>query len=314
MSQTADPILSALLITPDTGARLHETLRHLAAQTVCRQIELVLLYPPGAQLGLTAAELEPFHSVRHVELGAGFTSGSAFAAGALAAQAPIVVSCEDHSYPQPGWAEALLAAHDDGWAAVGPAVRNGNPQKLVSWADMFVCFGEWIEPASSGVREHIPQHNSSYRRELLVSLQPRLPDFYAAEGLLQDTLRRQGHRSYLEAAAIIAHTNFVSLPIWMVKQYHAGQNFGAHRSQNWTRRRRWLYVAGGPLIPLVQWRRVWQKVRRCGRYPVRAIPLALLIFCGLAAHAAGEMTGYAFGLGTSEQKLSRFELGLIARV
>lgn len=311
MKRPSPPALSALLITAGTGARLCKTINHLGAQTVCNQIELVLICPQQAQLGLTSAELAPFHAVRYVELGTNFTTAYAYAAGVHAASAPIVVSCEDHSYPQPGWAEALLAAHRDGWRVVGPMVRNDNPETLVSWADMFICFGEWVEPAPSGGRDHVPQHNSSYRRDLLLGFGAQLPVIFAVERLLQDALRAKGHRIYLEPEAITAHTNFSSLRVWMTKQYFAGRNFGARRSQGWKRLRRWLYVAGGPLIPIVQLRRALREVRQPGRFPATAGSVARLtpvLLCGLTAHTAGEMAGYAFGLGTAEQELSRFEL------
>ena len=35
--------------------------------------------------------------------------------------------CEDHCFPADGWAEALVAAHQGPWAAVGPAFLNANP-------------------------------------------------------------------------------------------------------------------------------------------------------------------------------------------
>ena len=49
------------------------------------------------------------------------------AAGVRAASAPIVFIGETHSYPQPGWAEALLTAFEGPWAAVVPAIGNANP-------------------------------------------------------------------------------------------------------------------------------------------------------------------------------------------
>lgn len=308
MSQISEPILSALLLAVDNGARLKTTLDHLAAQTICSQIELVLISSQPDQLTLSAAQLRPFHSVRYASMRQDFTVAQGYAAGVEAATAPVVAFCEDHSYPQPGWGAALAAAYGDKVAAVGAVIRNHNPDSLVSWADHFVCHGSWAEPSLSGERDSLPHHNSSYRRHLLLSFGARLTDLLTAERLLHALLRAQGYQVYLEAGAVTSHANFTSLRAWMIKQYYAGRSFAAQRCLGWERSRRWLYVAGGPLIPIIQLRRVWQEARRPGRYPANASRLVPAIFCGLAAHAAGEVLGYGWGLGTTDQKLTDYEL------
>jgi hypothetical protein len=47
------------------------------------------------------------------------------------ARAPIVALAEDHAFPAPGWAEALIAAHRDPWAAIGAVIRHPNDPKNI---------------------------------------------------------------------------------------------------------------------------------------------------------------------------------------
>ena len=74
----------------------------------------------------------------------------------------MVVLSEDHSFPEAGWAEALIEAHRGPWSVVGPVVRNANPDSLISWADFLLGYGTWLDPAPGGEISQLPGHNSSY--------------------------------------------------------------------------------------------------------------------------------------------------------
>ncbi len=54
------------------------------------------------------------------------------------ASAPVVALVEDHAYPAPGWAEGIIDAHKNGWAAVGPVMANANPHGLMSWVNLLI--------------------------------------------------------------------------------------------------------------------------------------------------------------------------------
>lgn len=62
------------------------------------------------------------------------STAEARAAGIRQANAPVVAFVEDHSYPDPDWAERLIEAHRKLWAAVGPVMMvNANPATMISW-------------------------------------------------------------------------------------------------------------------------------------------------------------------------------------
>jgi Glycosyl transferase family 2 len=77
-------------------------------------------------LGLEESELRDFLQFRVVEVGTINSTARARATGVRHASAPVVALTEDHAYPAPGWAEALINAHKEGWAAVGPVMANAN--------------------------------------------------------------------------------------------------------------------------------------------------------------------------------------------
>jgi hypothetical protein len=303
------PAISVILITPDTYQSLRKTIRHLRAQSVYDQMEIVIVTPAVGSLHADERELREFRQFRLLEVGPITSVGPAYAAGIRQAAAPVVVLGEDHSFPEPDWAAALLRAHQQPWAAVGPVVRNANPGSKMSWADFFMGYGPWQEPMSAQEMEHLPGHNSSYKREILMRYGAQLDSLMEAESVLHWDLRRNGHRLYLDPAAATNHVNFTLLSSWVQALYQSGRKFAAFRAENerWSLGRRLLFAAAAPLIPLVRFWRIAAELRRPGR-PIHLLPgVAPLLLLGLAVDGAGQMMGCALGAGAAREQLLCFE-------
>ncbi len=294
--------MSVILITPDCYQTIHLAVTYLLAQSVRDQLEIVIVAPSADRLEADELALASFHSFQIVEIGEIKRVGEANAAGVRRARAGVVAFVEDHSYPHPGWAEALIEAHREPWAAVGPVVDNANGDSVVGWADFLVGYGPWLDPARSGIRDFVPGHNSSYKLALLLEYGRELEDMLESETTLHSDLRRKGHQLYLEPGAKISHLNFEKLSVWIQAQYYSGRAFAAPRSEHWPLTRRLLYFVGGPLIPFVRWRRILEQVRgsrRPGAPPTAVWPVLLL---GLGVSAAGEMIGYTWGAGDAIER------------
>ncbi len=295
-----------IIITPDCFATIRRTTEHLRAQSVRDQLEVVIVAPSAEKLEADDLELAPFHSVQVVEAGHLGSVGEANAAGVRRARSPVVAFVEEHSYPQPGWAEALIEAHRQPWAAVGPVVGNANGDSLVGWADYLVGYAPWMDPSPGGVRDFLPGHNCSYKLALLLEYGPELEGMLESETTLHSSLRQKGHQLYLEPGARISHLNYENLSAWIRAQHLSGRAFAAARSEHWTSSRRLLYAVGGPLIPFVRLRRILGQVRGA-RQPLHLFPAVFpALILGLAISAAGEMIGYCCGAGDAVQR--RWEL------
>jgi hypothetical protein len=308
MSAARPPELSVVLSTPDSFETIRRTVAWLGAQTARDRLELVIVAPSRGVLELDESALEGFAASQVVEVGEVRSAAAGNAAGVRAAGAPLVVMAEDHSYPQPDWAEALIAAHRGPWAAVGPVVANGNPRTAVSWADFLPGFGTWQESTPGGEADHLPGHNSSYKRHLLLEFGDELEQMLQAESVLHWELRDRGHRLLLEPAAVTRHFNFSKLSIYLRATFLHARTFAAQRARGgrWGIARRLAYGAAWPLIPIVRLRRVVPVQRRatdCVSLP-RLLPVVLL---GLGVSAVGEATGYLFGPGNAPEKVSTFE-------
>ena len=124
---TDGPLLSVILATPDGYQTIRKTVSHLNSQTECSSMELVIVAPSQEKLKLESDQLSGFAGYQIVEIGHFHSIGRANAAGIRRAKAPLVVLAEDHCFPDPQWAEQLIAAYQGPWTAVGPGVRNANP-------------------------------------------------------------------------------------------------------------------------------------------------------------------------------------------
>jgi GT2 family glycosyltransferase len=307
VNDLGSPEMSVVIVTPDHYDTISRTIRYLRAQTVGERLEFVIVAPSADTLEVNEAELKDFFQFRVVEVGEIRSIAQANAAGIRQASAPVVAFIEEHSYPEPGWAEALIEAHRQPWAAVGPVVRNANPGSLVSWADFLIAYGPWMDPSPAGVVDFLPGHNSSYKRAILLDYGPELEAMLESESVLHWDLQAKGYPLYLEPAAKISHLNFGILSSWIPAQFYNGRLFAATRARRWLPLRRLLYTGGAPLIPVVRFRRALQQLRRSDRrrnLPPGVLPTLIL---GLVVSAVGEMMGYALGAGDAKQKLSNFE-------
>ena len=130
---------------------------------------------------------------------------------------------ETHAFPEPGWAEALIEAHHGPWAAVGPAIVNANPDSLISWANLFLDYGPWVELADGGPADDVPVHNSCFKRRVLLDYGRGLDEVLSTEHFLVQDLKARGHRLYMEPAARTAHLNTCQSPLtWLRERFYAG--------------------------------------------------------------------------------------------
>lgn len=307
VDESSGAALSAIIATRGSFDTIRRTIRHLRAQTAAARMELVIVCNDAATLSLPPQEVQGFLWHRVVEVGTMRSIARANAAGVRAASAPVVVLCEDHSFPNPDWAEALLISHRGPYAAVGPVVHNANPSGAISRADCLMGYGPWMEPKRPAEPHHLPGHNCSYKREILLSYGDRLDEMLEAETVLHWDLRSRGHRIYLDPCARIAHTNFAQFGVWTRVQFHAGRVFGATRAAGWPIWKRLAFACGSPLIPLVRLKRLLRNGTNVRASDYAVITDTPTLFWGLLMDGLGQMAGYATGVGAAREKSTEYE-------
>jgi len=302
--------LSVVLVAGTGPSGIARTMQHLRAQTARHRMEVLIVAESSAGFDLAALGGGDFAACRIVEVGPITERGAAAASGMLAASSPIVGLIEDHSYPEPEWAEALLRAHVGSWAGVGPAVCNANPASVGSWVNYILSYGGFAPPQAAGERDLLPWHNSAYKRDVLAPFADRLGPLLEWEGALQAELRSRGHTLYLEPAARTHHSNVSAAWSTVGLNTQRGRILGAQRAQRerWPAWRRIVQAAAFPLFPLLQLRHVLPQMQRVPVPEAIRTRVTLGVVATLGVLAVGEAWGLVAGEGDAVARMEDYEL------
>lgn len=289
---------------------IRKTLRALNAQTDRQYIEVIIVTTKSSVDEIDEALLQDFGAFQIIALDHIESGAHGWAIAITKAVAPIIVLCEDHSFPAPNWAATLIDAHKGDYFAVAPAIENGNPDTLVSWANFTLTFLEWFAPDQSRLIDFAPGHNTSYKRELLLQQYgDDLPKWFGSERVLHYDFQTKGYTIFLDARTSTAHVNISIFGSYLRHSYYGARIFGSSRAQHWTVAQKALYTLGAPLVPIVRFIRILRILNtREKRHKAHLFPASPIVALGLYCHALGEVVGYWAGVGNANDHHLPFEL------
>lgn len=282
------------------------TIACLRRQSAAERLELLAVLPGEGEAARLAREAKGLGAAR-VIADPGKTLGTARAAAVRAASADVVAFLEEHSWPEPGWAEALIDSHRGERAAFGPVLLNANPLTPWSSADFLISYGRWSEGTATGRVDDLPGHHSSYRRAALLELGPDLDQMLEVDALLHAALRARGEPLCIAAKARVAHLSIPSAALFLRKRFLTGRHFAAARAWPWPLVRRLAYALGSPLIPGIRLWRLHRWLDAAPRPRFGSPGVATLVSAGFAVEALGELAGYLLGPGAVAARLRAFE-------
>jgi hypothetical protein len=298
--------LSAILWTPDCYDTIRRTVQALRRQTVPDRIELILLGPTSDALTGATSDMAGFGAHQMLVVGPIAKSSEVRATGIRAARAPVVAFMQDHCFPAPRWAEALITRHQGPWAGVGFVFNNDNPSTATSWVNFLLQYGEWADPPPAGPPRHIGGHNGSYKRDVLLFYGDELPRLLEHSSTMQWDLMLHGHRFTLDPEAKASHQNHSRLFPSVKLRFYAGRLFAARRAVLWPVWRRFVYALAWPAIAAVRFARLTRAAVRVGeqrRLP-RLVPVSVLL---LVCDGVGQAVGYLAGGGNAMEFITTQE-------
>ena len=254
------PRLSVVLAT-DAYPTIRPVLAALRRQSCAREIEPVIVLLGGAARDVRPEDLSAFpharvlRSVDHLPRLAPWESAQHILS--------FVFIGETHSYPQSGWAAALLTAFEGPWAAVVPCDRQCKSHRRVELGVISVRLRH--VGAKPSLRRDLGsadlQHRISTggavvrRRQAFRSLGSPRGDALASALDAEDIGRRVCLRCPNPAPQ---RRNIQDL---IREKFCVGVVLGTHRAARWSPFRRLLYFLGSPLIPIVLFARVLRGAR-----------------------------------------------------
>ena len=200
------PELSVILVVGGQRERAAAALRSLLEQSAIDRME-ILVFDLGPENCPPLAGSED-NRVRTIRYGPEFLLGRARADGVRMAKAPVVAFMEEHCLAQPGWAEAMILAHQGPWAAVGCQFIVANPKSGSSDKTFRMTYGVYIQTEQHrGQVDFVAGQNSSFKRDILLNYDNQLDSMMMADLVLQWRMIEAGHKLFFEPTARIAHRN-----------------------------------------------------------------------------------------------------------
>jgi hypothetical protein len=293
------PNLSVVVASVNGWGLLEPTLRSLDAQPERGRMEVVVVDAVGGATRERIRVHEP--KVRLVEVDERLPIPRLRYLGVKRAGGEVVAIIEDHGAVAPGWAGAMLEAHEGPWGAVAGTVENGR-DGLVNWAAFFCEYTRYMGPVVEGEAADLPGNNIAYKRPHLLR-HARVLDEGKWESWINDRLRADGLPLAATNRAEVRHIKPFRLGEFLGQRFHFARSYAGMRRVDQTRARRLLYGIGSLALPALLSARVartaWAKKRHRGKL----LACAPLIVLFLTVGAAGEMVGYLFGPGRSLEKV-----------
>ena len=201
----SSPELAALLVIGDSREHAQRALDSLYAQTIVSSIEIIVVdLKTNDAPQLSVSSRAP---TRYVTPGAKMTWAEGRVLAARMAEAPVLAFIEGHCIAEPEWAEALVGAHREPWAAVGYAFTNPYPESYLSRATLASKYGCWLHPTTSRVTRVLPCGNVAYKRADLLALGDELETLLTPDFVVHERFNEQGAGMYVESRAIVAHNS-----------------------------------------------------------------------------------------------------------
>jgi hypothetical protein len=300
----SDPVLTVVCMLGSRRERIPRLAAAMTAQTAADRMEILLLdagrdglEPPLNGLPWRRLVWKPEVSL-----------GEAKATGVREAKGEIVAFLLDHCYPDPGWAQALIAAYRErSWGAVGYGIRNANPGGYASDATFLAHFGSW-EGTKRGEVPRLPGWEVSYRRSELLAVDDDLGDLLEIDATIHRRIMSSGQRLALEPKATAAEECFESVR----DAFRANEAYARvlavrrAKAEGWSLVHRLLRGISAPLLaPSIRLMRIWRGSTRDPRRIIRCMPGVLAICIGWAL---GEVRGYLFGEGGAGRQVIYWEL------
>lgn len=215
--------------------------------------------------------------------------------GIAEAKADFIVLAEDHCLPDPEWVQSILPHLDEGWAAIGPALRSGNPKTAICQASFVLGYGQWMAPIDSGPTGILPGHNVVLRKSDLLELGAELKDLITVSSFLVQRLKQMGKKFYLEHLATMRHFD---IPHWRRTLrifFYVGLGFGAQRTASWPIPAKLFYFLAVPAIGFKHLSRglkaYWKSGHSAGIRPLAIFAMAVLSACWAIGEGLGAILG-----------------------
>lgn len=221
--------------------------------------------------------------------------------GVEAAQGDVIAIIEEHCLAAPDWLERAIEAFEaNDCGVVGGPVLAHSYQRLRDWVVYFCEYDNYLLPWRGGGGFDLGSANIAYSRSLLTKYGDLLSAGYW-EAELHPRMAADGIKFHAAPAVAVHHRGPFDFGYYLGQWF--SRAFAGSRSHHMTPLRKPAYLVASPLVSILLWLRMAQRVlsRQChvGKF-AQAFPLFIPV---LIVYVGGEFVDYAAGPGEALLKV-----------
>ena len=293
------PALSVIVVAT-AKTTLGECLAALDTQTGVSPIETLVVFDvEGPCAPAVARARHEYPGVRWIQAAPGATVPQMRSHGIRSSSGRIVGLLESDCLVEPGWAAAVLSAHQTSDVAIGGAVEPAPYRSALDWAVYFCEYGRFMLPLrpKANLALALASNNVTYKRApALEAAATHAGGFY--DVAIHSGWQAAGLPMRVDERVVVRNVNSWSLAHVTSVPYHHGRTFAAQRFPN-RLARRGIFALLATSLPAVKTARVIIDTVAKGRFRNRLVQSLPWIILFMTSWSFGEMVGYLLGPGQS---------------
>jgi len=215
-------------------------------------------------------------------------TGTAKSIGIQHSSGDIICLIDSDCIADPDWLRNIAEAHKGDYAAVGGAILNGNPDKLIGWLGYLAEFREYFPYQPQQIVRHIAGCNLSYKRRVFDQYGMFPNNYYPQSDLVFNVqLYKNRDQILFDPTIKVAHINKTSITHFFIHQYRIGRitsevlkhypflQGGVIASS------RILALLTSPLLPIVKFINTYRVAARSEDYKRHFLLVSPLLLFGL---------------------------------
>ncbi len=306
-------LITILTYLDPSLANGYRSLEHICAQSLASEIHLVIITSGRQQLEYNLPNcLQKVHSYEVVQPPKHIVHSideCLIYLSRKVVRTKLVAYVEDHAFITENWVEAMLTAFElDDWAAVSSTYKNANPDTWLSWANLMLTYGGFLDPFPEGESIEVGAHNMVLNREyFLDAVDKGLNYEYGIQ--LGQRLKLFGYRSYISNQTWVYHTQASKWRDAIRARYLDGRIRGANRADydSWSTARSYFYLLVSPLFIIWRFLILWNDKMSKPEFFARRFEIIAPFLILSMIHSIGMIIGFVAGVGDALIHIQSYE-------
>lgn len=218
-----------------------------------------------------------------------------WSAGIAASSGEIIAITIAQFIPADNWITSIIETLKPPYSAVGGAIENSDTAFLRDWALYFCRYSNYMLPFAKREVNDMAGDNAAYNRD---ALEPYKETFEKGfwENMVNAAMVKDGLKILLTPDIVAVHKKSFGVIPFSVQRFSHGYHYGKDRLPDLLIIKRFIYILISPLIPLVHFKRILQRVLQRNRHKVKLALSSPMLFLFIMCWSLGELCGYISGI------------------